>query len=61
MGLDDTQENQRNPMLPTILQLLSTIYRRIQQDSQTTIREDKKGMHRQLGMGRQRKNKHSTD
>jgi len=41
-------------MLPKILQLLPTIYRRIQQDSQTTICKDKRGMHWQLGIGRQR-------
>jgi len=55
MGLDNTQENQRNPMLPRTLQLLPTIYRRIQQDSQTSICKDKKGMHWQLGMGKQRR------
>jgi len=41
-------------MLPRILQLLPMIYRRVQQDSQTTICKDKKGMYWQLGMGRQR-------
>jgi len=41
-------------MLPRILQLLPTIYRRFQQDSQTTIGEDNEGMHWQMGMGRQR-------
>jgi len=54
MGLENTQENQGNPMLPRILQLLPTIYRRIQQDSQTAVRRDKKEMHRQPGIGRQR-------
>ena len=54
MGLDNTQENQGNPMLPRILQLLPTIYRSFQQDSQATIRKDRKEMHRQLGVGRQR-------
>jgi len=54
LGLDNTQENQGNPKFPGILQLLSTIHRRVQQDGQTTMCENKKGMHWQLGMGRQR-------
>jgi len=54
MGLDNTQENQGNPMFPRILQLLQTVHRRVQQDSQTTIRKNKKGVHWQLGVGRQR-------
>jgi len=41
-------------MLPGVLKLLSTIYRRFQQNGQTTICENKKRMHWQLGMGRQR-------
>jgi len=41
-------------MLPRILQFLPTIYRGFQQDSQITICENEKGMHRELGMGRQR-------
>jgi len=52
--MENTQENQENPMLPRILQLLLTIYRWFQQDSQTTIRQNKEEMHQQLGMGRQR-------
>jgi len=54
MGLEDTQENQENPMFARILQLLPTFHRRVQQDSQTTIRKNKKGVHWQLGVGRQR-------
>jgi len=54
MGLDNTQENLGNRMFPGVLQLLQTVNRRVQQDSQTTIRKDKKGVHRQLGVGRQR-------
>jgi len=54
MGLDNTQENQGNLMFPRILQLLQTVYRRVQQDSQTTIRKNKKGVHWQLGVGGQR-------
>jgi len=54
MGLDDPQENKGNPMLPRFLQLLLTINRRFQQDGQTTICKNKRGMHWQLGMGRQR-------
>ena len=54
MGLDNTQDKQGNPILPMILQLLPTIYRMFQQDSQTAIHENKEGMDRQLGMGRQR-------
>ena len=45
LGLDDPQENKRNSMLPRILQLLSTIHRRFQQNGQTTICKNKKGMH----------------
>jgi len=41
-------------MVPGVLALLSTIYRRLQQDGQTSICENKEGMHWQLGMGRQR-------
>jgi len=41
-------------MLLGVLQLLSMIYRRFQQDGQTTICENKEGMHWQLGIGRQR-------
>jgi len=54
LGLDNPQENQGNPMLPRVLQLLQTIYRRFEQDSQTTIRKNEKRMHWQLGMVRQR-------
>jgi len=54
LGLDNTQENQGNQMFPGILQLRSTIHSRVQHDGQTTIRENKKGRHQQLGMGRQR-------
>jgi len=54
MRLDNTQENQGNPMFPRILQLLHTVHRRVEQDSQTTIRKNKKGVHWQLGMGRHR-------
>jgi len=53
MRLDNTQENQGNSMLPRVMQLLPTIYRSLQQNSQATIRKDKKGMRRQLGVGRQ--------
>jgi len=45
LGLDDPQENKGNPMLPRLLQLLPTIHRRVQQDGQTTIGKNKKGMH----------------
>jgi len=54
LGLDDPQENQGNSMLPGFLQLLPTIHRRFQQDSQTMICKNKKGMHWQMRMGRQR-------
>jgi len=40
-------------MLPRLLQLLPTIHRRVQQDGQTTICKNKKGIQWQLGMGRQ--------
>ena len=39
--MDNTQENQGNPMLPGILQLLSTIHRRLKQDGQTAVCEKK--------------------
>jgi len=50
-------------MLPGVLQLLSTIYRRFQQNGQTTICENKEGMYWQLGMGRQKtaSNRRSKD
>jgi len=54
LGLDDPQENQGYPMFPRLLQLLPTIHRRFQQDGQTLICKNKKGMHWQMGMGRQR-------
>jgi len=54
MGLDKTQENQGNPMFPMILQLLPTVHRTVQQDSQTTIRKNQKTVHWKLGVGRQR-------
>jgi len=40
-------------MLPRVLQLLPSIRRRLQQNSQATIRKDKKGTLRQLGVRRQ--------
>ena len=54
LGLDDPQENKGNPMLPRLLQLLPMIHRRVLHDCQTTICNNKKAMHWQLGMGRQR-------
>jgi len=53
LGLDDPQKNQGNTMLPRVLQLLQAIYRRLQQESQTAIRQNKEGIHRQLGIRRQ--------
>jgi len=53
MRLDNTQENQRNPILPRVVQLLLTIYRKLQLNGQTAIGENNKGIHLQLGMGRQ--------
>ena len=52
-------------MLSRVLQLLPLIYRRHLQNCQTTIHKDKKGMHRQLGVGRHgtkgiRRNKDQT-
>jgi len=52
MGLDNNQENQGNPRFPRIRQLPPTVYRSVQQDSQTTIGKEKKRMHQQLGVGR---------
>jgi len=40
-------------VFPRILRLLPTIYRRFQQNSKTIICTNKKGVHRQVGMGRQ--------
>jgi len=51
MGLDKPQNDKGNSLFPRILQLLLTIYRRFQQNSKTTICT-KKGVHRQMGMGR---------
>jgi len=41
-------------MFPGILQFRSMIYRRFQQDGQTTICENKAGIYWQLGMGEQK-------
>jgi len=54
LGLDAPQENKGNPMLPRFLQLLPTIDRGFQHNGQTTICNNKKGMHWKLGMLRQR-------
>jgi len=54
LGLEDPQENQGTPMLPRFVQLLPTIHRRFQQDGQTVIGKNKKGMHWEMGMGRER-------
>jgi len=54
MGLENTQENQGNSMFPRILQLLPRVHRRIQQNSQTTIRKNKEEVPWQLAVGRQR-------
>jgi len=51
MGLETTHQQERNPGIHGILQLLSTVYRRIQQDSQTPIRQNQE--RRQMEMGRQ--------
>jgi len=54
LGQDSAQENPGNPMRPRVLHILLMIYRRFQQDSQTAIRKNEKGMYWHLGMGRQR-------
>ena len=51
MGLETTYQQERNPRIHGILQLVLTIHRRVQQDSQTPIRQNQEG--RQMGMGRQ--------
>jgi len=51
MGLETTYHQERNPRIHGILQLLPTVYRRIQQDSQTPIRQNQE--RRQMGMGGQ--------
>jgi len=54
LGLDDLQANKGTPMLPRFRQLLPTIHRRFQQNIQTTICKNKKGIHWKVGMRRQR-------
>jgi len=53
MGVETTHQQERNPRIHAILQLLSTVCRRIQQDSQTPIRQNIDQERRQMGMGRQ--------
>ena len=51
MGLETTYQQERHPGIHGILQLLPTVYRRIQQDSKTPIRQNQE--RRQMGMARQ--------
>ena len=52
--MDNSKIEERHPKLPRILQLLQTVYRRIQQNSQTSLSAHRKEVRQQLGMGRQR-------
>src|SRR6201996_9853660 len=54
MGLEDPEEQNRHSELLRILQLLSKIHRRIQQNRKTTIRQNAEEIRRQMGMDRQR-------
>jgi len=54
LGLDNLQKDKGNAVLPRLMQLQQTIHRRFQQNIQTTIGENKKGIDRQLRIGRQR-------
>ena len=54
LGMDDPKIKKGNSMLPRILQLLSKVHRRVQQNSKTTLREDRKETRPQLGIGGQR-------
>ena len=51
MGLETTHQQKRNPRIHRVLQLLSTVYRRIQQGGQTPIRKNQERHH--MGMGGQ--------
>jgi len=51
MGLETTHQQKGNPGIQGILQLLSTVYWRIQQDSQSPIGQNQGG--RQMGLARQ--------
>ena len=52
--MDNSKIEERHPKLPRILQLLQTVYRRIQQNGQTSLSTHRKEVRQQLGMGRQR-------
>jgi len=54
MGLESTYQQKGNSEIHVILQLLSTLYKRIQQNGQTTIRSNQERCH--LGVGKQRTN-----
>jgi len=51
MKCDHPEDNKGDPMCPRILQLLPKIHGRIEQNSKNIICLDKKGVHRQMGMG----------
>src|ERR1700712_1788063 len=50
--MDNSKIKKGNPMLPRILQLLPTVHRRIQQNSKTALRENRKETRQQMGVGR---------
>ena len=52
--MNNSKIKEGHPKLPRILQLLQTVYRRIQQDGQAPIPTHRKEIRQQLGMGRQR-------
>src|ERR1700761_4823548 len=53
MGLEDPEEQNRHSELLRILQLLSEIHRRVQQNRKTTIRQNAEEIRWQMGMDRQ--------
>jgi len=55
MGLESTYQQKGNSGIHGILQLLPTLYKRIQQNSQTPVRLNQERCH--LGMGKQRTNR----
>ena len=51
--MDDPKVKNGDLMLPRILQLLSKVYRRVKQNSKTTLQKNREETRQQMGMGRQ--------
>ena len=54
MGMDNYKIEEGYPELPMILQLLQTVYTRVQQNGQTPIPTNREEVRQQLGLGKQR-------